>query len=89
MNPHADGMTAAQCLAALKTLHGDDRCRRCSCLDWALAELPEAADETVAGQAALLRVAPERLHLPSTCAACPPLEAAVTWLIPSCHTTAR
>jgi hypothetical protein len=87
-SPLGDEMTAAQCLAALKTLHGDDRCRRCSCLDWALAELQEATDEAVAGEAALLRVAPERLHPPSSCVTCPPLEAAVTWLISGGHTHA-
>jgi hypothetical protein len=87
--PLGDEMTAAQCLAALKALHGDDRCRRCSCLDWALAELQDAADEPVAGEAALLRVAPARLHPPSACATCPPLEAAVTWLITGCRITTQ
>jgi hypothetical protein len=83
----ADEMTAAQCLAALSALRGDDRCRRCSCLDWALAELQEATDQRVAGEAARLRVAPERLHPPSTCATCPPLEVAVAWLISGCNLT--
>jgi hypothetical protein len=80
-----DGITAAECLAALKLFHRDERCRRCTCLDWALAELQEAVDEGVADEAALLRVKPERLHPPPACEGCLPVDAVITWLLSGRH----
>jgi hypothetical protein len=80
-----DEMTAAGCLAVLKVFHGDERCRRCNCLDWALAELQDATDPAVAREAALLRVRPERLHPPLDCHSCAPLDATVTWLLSGRH----
>lgn len=80
-----DGITAAECLAALKFFHGDERCRRCTCLDWALAELQEAVDQGVAGEAALLRVAPERLHPPPCREGCLPLDTVISWLLSGRH----
>ena len=84
--PQTDEMTAAQCLAVLQAFHRDDRCGRYNCLDWALAELQEAADQTVASEAAPRRVAPKRLHSPPACRSGAPLEAAVSWLLAGGHT---
>ena len=88
--PEAQGdrITAAECLAALKLFRADERCRRCTCLDWALAELQEAVGQGVADEAALLRVAPERLHPPPCREGCLPLDAVITWLLSSGRHTA-
>ena len=81
----ADELTPTQCLAILKAFHGDERCRRCKCLDWALAELQECSEPAVAEEAARLRIAPEHLDPLPHCRVCPPVDAAITWLLSGRH----
>jgi hypothetical protein len=82
----ADELTPAQCLAILKAFHADERCRSCKCLDWALAELAECSEPAVADEAAQLRTAAEHLGPRPRCReVCPPVEAAITWLLSGRH----
>jgi hypothetical protein len=78
--------SAAECLAALKVLREDPRCRRCECLDWALSQLQLVGDYDLACEAAALRQAPERVHPELGCRPCPPLDAVLAWLQSGRHT---
>jgi hypothetical protein len=72
--------TAAECLAALRLLREDPRCRCCVCLDWALAQLQLGADSVSGAAAAALRVAPAAVQAAPDCRPCPPLDAVLAWL---------
>ncbi len=76
-------MTAAECLAALAAYRRDERCRRCACLDWAIAQLQLVGDYALACEAAALRAPHDRLEQCSGCQPCPPLDTVLAWLRPA------
>jgi hypothetical protein len=81
-----NGISAAECLAALRFFYADPACRRCACFDWALGQVAAADDAALAKQAASLRPAPAELHACLDCRPCSPLDAVLTWLVSGRHT---
>jgi hypothetical protein len=73
-------MTTAECLAILADCRATARCRRCECLDWALAQLQQAGDYDLAYRAVMLRVRPEVLEELPICRPCVPVDAVLAWL---------
>jgi hypothetical protein len=79
-------VTAAECLEALIDYRQVTKCRHCACLDWALAQLQEHAEDEIARHAARLRAEPEQVYPCPGCQPCPPADTALAWLRGSRHT---
>ena len=73
-------MDAAECLAALAEYRAKDSCRRCDCLDWAIAQLQQVSDYALACEAAALRAPRDCLETCGPCQPCPPLDVYFAWL---------
>jgi hypothetical protein len=73
-------MTPAETLARLAEYRATECCRRCDCLDWAIAQLQGVGDYALACEAAALRAPDDRLESHAVCQPCPPLDAVFAWL---------
>lgn len=73
-------MTAAECLAELAAYRTTERCRRCEYLDWAIAQLQQVGDYTLACEAAALRAPRDRTEPSNGCRPCPALDVYFGWL---------
>jgi hypothetical protein len=67
-------------LATLAEYRQDGQCRRCECLDWAIAQLQLVGDYALACEAAALRAPLDRVEPCGDCPSCAPLERVFAWL---------